>query len=68
MFHRRIDEAFVKGLNKKGFNLTLGPYIDREDLGFIIKKDKLVMDFAFSKGINALKHIIQSEVSNILFG
>lgn len=65
----RIKKDFIEDLNKKNdLNLTFGPYFDRDDLGFILKKGKILFDFSFSKGMNFLKDNIQSEVSLILFG
>jgi len=64
----RIKKDFVDRLNSKGFQLKLGPYFDKDDLGFLAKMDKIIIDCTFSKGLEALKSRVQSELSKILFG
>lgn len=64
----RIKSDFINSLNSKGFNLKLGSFFDRKDLGFVIKTGRVIMDFTFSKGLGALKDKVQFEVAKILFG
>ena len=65
----RLKKDFVDNLNaKRNLKLRLGAYIDREDSGFIIKKDKIIINFSFSKGMETLRDRIQFDVSKILFG
>ncbi|MDD5084681.1 MAG: V-type ATP synthase subunit E [Candidatus Omnitrophica bacterium] len=64
----RIKSDFLDKLNGKGFRLRMGPSFDRKDLGFVIKMDRIIMDFTFSKGLKALKDKFQFEVAKILFG
>lgn len=63
----RINKDFIEALNRKGLNLKLGKYLDIDDLGFLLRKDKVILDFTFLKTLKALKEKMQFEVTKILF-
>jgi V/A-type H+-transporting ATPase subunit E len=65
----RVDAGFIDAVNKKGHTkLGLGPAVDRDDRGVIIKRDKVLTDLTFSTALNMVKDRIEFGVAKILFG
>ncbi|MBN1405746.1 MAG: hypothetical protein JW946_04435, partial [Candidatus Omnitrophica bacterium] len=60
-------KEITQDLDKEGFRLELGAPIDTPDAGFLLIKDKVLIDFSFSKSMNALKEKVILEISKILF-
>lgn len=65
----RISASFITGLNgRHGLNLRMGPYFEKDDAGFMLKKGNIIIKCTVSEELSGIKNRLMPDISRIIFG